>query len=56
MTPEVQSMVMERRSAEEIKARALTQGMVAMRDDALAKAFSGVTTPEEVLRVTQDSR
>ncbi|MEO0077999.1 MAG: ATPase, T2SS/T4P/T4SS family [candidate division WOR-3 bacterium] len=55
MTPEIQRMVMERRSAEEIKVLALRQGMVPMREDALAKARKGLTTPEEVLRVTQDS-
>ncbi|MBM3321897.1 type II secretion system protein GspE [candidate division WOR-3 bacterium] len=54
MTPEVQHMVMERRSADEINVRALSQGMVPMRDDALANAAKGLTTPEEVLRVTQD--
>ncbi len=56
MTPEIQHLVMERHTAEEIKARALSQGMMSMRDDALAKAARGLTTPEEVLRVTQDGR
>jgi type IV pilus assembly protein PilB len=47
-------MVMEKRSSEEIKARALTEGMRTLRDDAVAKAVAGLTTPEEVLRVTPD--
>jgi type IV pilus assembly protein PilB len=47
-------MVMDKRSAEEIKARALTEGMKTLRDDAIAKAHAGLTTPEEVLRVTPD--
>jgi type II secretory ATPase GspE/PulE/Tfp pilus assembly ATPase PilB-like protein len=47
-------MVMEKRSSEEIKARALTEGMKTLRDDAVAKAVAGLTTPEEVLRVTPD--
>jgi general secretion pathway protein E len=47
-------MVMEKRSSEEIKARALTEGMKTLRDDAVAKAHAGLTTPEEVLRVTPD--
>ena len=47
-------MVMEKRSSEEIKARALTDGMKTLRDDAVAKALAGQTTPEEVLRVTSD--
>jgi len=56
MSPEIQRMVMERRSSEEIKTLALKQGMITLRDDALAKARAGLTTPEEVLRVTQDQR
>jgi general secretion pathway protein E len=47
-------MVMEKRSSEEIKAKALTEGMGTLRDDAVAKAVAGLTTPEEVLRVTPD--
>jgi type IV pilus assembly protein PilB len=47
-------MVMDKRSSEEIKARALTEGMKTLRDDAVAKACAGLTTPEEVLRVTPD--
>jgi len=47
-------MVMDKRSSEEIKARALTEGMKTLRDDAVAKALAGLTTPEEVLRVTPD--
>jgi type IV pilus assembly protein PilB len=56
MSPEIQRMVMERRSSEEIKTMALKQGMTTLRDDALVKARAGLTTPEEVLRVTQDQR
>jgi type IV pilus assembly protein PilB len=47
-------MVMEKRSSEEIKAGALTEGMKTLREDAVAKAVAGQTTPEEVLRVTPD--
>ena len=54
VSTETQRMVMDKRSSEEIKAKALTEGMKTLRDDALAKASVGITTPEEVLRVTQD--
>jgi type II secretory ATPase GspE/PulE/Tfp pilus assembly ATPase PilB-like protein len=54
MTPEIRRMVMGRLSSEEIKSQALAQGMKTLRDDAIAKALAGITTPEEVLRVTQD--
>jgi type II secretory ATPase GspE/PulE/Tfp pilus assembly ATPase PilB-like protein len=47
-------MVMGRRSSEEIWAGALTEGMKTLPDDAVAKAQAGLTTPEEVLRVTPD--
>jgi type II secretory ATPase GspE/PulE/Tfp pilus assembly ATPase PilB-like protein len=47
-------MVMDRRSSEGIKAGAVTEGVMTLRDDAVAKARAGLTTPEEVLRVTPD--
>ena len=50
----IRRMVMDKRSSEEIKARALSEGMKTLRDDAVAKARAGLTTPEEVLRVTPD--
>jgi len=54
ITPELRKLVMERRSSEEVKTVALGQGMTTLRADAIAKARAGQTTPEEVLRVTQD--
>ena len=51
---DVRRMVMDKRSSEEIKARALKDGMTTLRDDAIAKACAGLTTPEDVLRVTSD--
>jgi general secretion pathway protein E len=54
VSPETRRMVMEKRSSEEIRAQALAEGMKTLRDDALGKVTAGLTTPEEVLRVTQD--
>ena len=51
---ETRRMVMDKRPSEEIKNQALTQGMKTLREDAVAKALAGLTTPEEVLRVTPD--
>ena len=51
---ELCSMIIRRTSAKEIKEYALSKGMRTLRDDGLRKAFAGVTTLEEVLRVTQD--
>ncbi len=50
---EIKKMVDERRSADEIKKKAVERGMTTLRDDGLLKAKNGLTTIEEVLRVTE---
>jgi type II secretory ATPase GspE/PulE/Tfp pilus assembly ATPase PilB-like protein len=50
MNDQVRTAIQERRGASEIRAVAIQTGMVALRDDALRKVLSGVTTLEEVLR------
>ncbi len=52
--PDIRHMVMENRSSEEIGTVAIRNGMKTLRQDGIAKALAGLTTPEEVLRVTQD--
>jgi general secretion pathway protein E len=47
-------MIIRRAHAGEIKEYAVSRGMKTLRDDGLARAAAGVTTIEEVLRVTQD--
>jgi general secretion pathway protein E len=51
---ELCSMIIRRSSTAELKEYALSRGMRTLRDDGLAKAAAGITTIEEVLRVTQD--
>ncbi len=51
---ELCSMIIRRTSTKEIKEYAVSKGMRTLRDDGLDKAFAGVTTLEEVLRVTQE--
>jgi len=51
---ELCSMIIRRCSTGEIKEYAISRGMRTLRDDGLAKASRGITTIEEVLRVTQD--
>jgi len=51
----VRRMVMEGKSSEEIKQIAVKLGMTTLREDAAAKARAGLTSPEEVIRVTQDA-
>jgi type IV pilus assembly protein PilB len=55
VTPEVQAMALERRSAEEIRDVAVRQGMRRLRDDGLEKARQGLTSVAEVLRVVGSS-
>lgn len=54
ISQEIRRLVMDRRSSEEIKAQAVRDGMRTLRQDGIDKAMAGITTPEEVLRVTQD--
>jgi len=53
ITDEIKSLVDGRRSAAEIKKKAIEQGMKTLREDGLEKVRKGVTTLEEVLRVTE---
>lgn len=51
---EICSMIIKRAHAGQIKEYAVSHGMKTLRDDGLARAAAGITTIEEVLRVTQD--
>jgi type IV pilus assembly protein PilB len=51
---EVQNLVITGASAPEIKRAARRNGMYTLRENALRKAKAGVTSIEEVLRVTED--
>ncbi|MBU9889172.1 MAG: Flp pilus assembly complex ATPase component TadA [Candidatus Omnitrophica bacterium] len=53
MTEEIKVMVDERRSSSEIRKKAIDQGLRTLRQDGLEKALRGITTLEEVLRVTE---
>ncbi len=52
---EIRDLIIQRRGAHVIKQAALRGGMTTLRQDGLRKALTGVTTLEEVYRVTQDS-
>ena len=47
----IKKMIVERKTASDIKQKALEEGMRTMFEDGLAKAQSGITTIDEVLRV-----
>jgi general secretion pathway protein E len=51
---ELCSMIIRRSHSGEIKEYAVAHGMKTLRDDGIARAAAGITTIEEVLRVTQD--
>lgn len=52
MSNEIKEMILKRPDASRIARTAINSGMVTMRDDGLSKASAGITTLEEVLRVT----
>jgi type IV pilus assembly protein PilB len=51
VTPEIQTMALERRPAEEIRDLAIRQGMRRLRDDGLEKVKQGSTSIAEIARV-----
>ena len=51
MTPEIQSMALERQPAEAIRVVAVQQGMTRLRDDGLQKVRQGRTSIAEIARV-----
>jgi general secretion pathway protein E len=54
MSNEIRDLVLKRCDVGDIARLAAEQGMVTMRDDGLQKAVAGLTTIEEVLRVTPE--
>ena len=55
MSDPLRRLVMQRASEGEIEKQARAEGMRTMYEDGIAKAVAGITTLEEVLRVTQES-
>ena len=53
MTEQMRELVMKNVSAAELKRAAIEGGMRTLRQDGVAKIIEGVTSPEEVMRVTQ---
>jgi type II secretory ATPase GspE/PulE/Tfp pilus assembly ATPase PilB-like protein len=56
VTEEVESLVISRASMGDIKQRAVADGMCTLRDDGWLKVLDGITTVEEVLRVTEENQ
>ncbi len=51
---EIRNMVLSKVDSAQIKAKALSKGMVSLREDGAMRVIAGQTTTEEVLRVTQE--
>ena len=52
---DIQKLIIDHATSSEIQRVAVSQGMITMRQDGYLKALSGVTTIEEVNRVTSDT-
>jgi type II secretory ATPase GspE/PulE/Tfp pilus assembly ATPase PilB-like protein len=53
VSPEIQDLILRRASAREVQEQAVGLGMTTMADDGRDKISAGVTTEEEILRVTR---
>lgn len=52
LTPKIKDLIMQRAGEYKIKEQGIKDGMISMREDGLRKAVAGLTSLEEVLRVT----
>lgn len=52
---QIQALIVNRATSADIQRLAVSQGMITMRQDGYLKALSGITTLEEVNRVTSDT-
>jgi type IV pilus assembly protein PilB len=52
LSDQIRGLILERRPAAEIKKAAREEGMIFLRDAALAKVFEGLTTLKEINKVT----
>lgn len=53
-TPEIQDLIVNRATTQDIQGKAEEQGMIVMWEDGFIKAVKGITTIEEILRVTKE--
>lgn len=54
ITETIKNLIMSNATSSQIEARAVKEGMITMAEDGIAKAAQGITTIEEVLRVTRE--
>lgn len=54
MSDEIGEMIVGRASTDDLAEKAIEKGMITMAEDGFVKAVTGVTTVEEILRVTRE--
>jgi general secretion pathway protein E len=54
MTDALRSLIMRHATAGELRAAAIGEGMETMYENGMRKSIAGITTIEEVLRVTRE--
>jgi type II secretory ATPase GspE/PulE/Tfp pilus assembly ATPase PilB-like protein len=54
ISEDIRSLILRRAATNEIRRAAVDGGMITLREDGWAKARAGLTTVEEILRVTQE--
>jgi len=54
ITEEIKEMILERTPSNVVKQKAIAAGMKTLRLSGWEKVTKGITTPEEVIRVTQE--
>ena len=52
ISPAISRMILDRKSAEDIRRQAQEEGMLTLRQDGIEKIKQGVTTIEEIIRET----
>jgi len=53
-SPGIQGLVLKKASADEIREQGKKEGLCILRESAIQKLLKGITTPEEIIRVTQE--
>ena len=54
MTPELANLIISKSTVDQIKKLTQKQKMITMAEDGFLKALDGITTIEEIIRVTMD--
>ena len=53
-TPEIREMISENSGLKKLRDKAIENGMVPLLDDGLEKVKAGITTVDEIVRVTEN--